>query len=129
MSPGRAVGVETGLIQIGVDFGGTKIEGLALAGDGSDLARRRIPTPRAYEPAIAAVVSLVEALEQAAGERGTVGIGAPGSISPRSGLMRNANSTWLNGRRFREDLETALGRPVRLANDANCCLLYTSRCV
>ncbi len=111
------------MIQIGVDFGGTKIEALALAPDGAPLARRRIATPRAYEPAIAAVVSLVDALETEIGERGSVGIGAPGSISPRTGLMRNANSTWLNGRPFAEDLATALGRRVALANDANCLAL------
>jgi fructokinase len=111
------------MIRIGVDFGGTKIEAAALRADGGYLARRRIANPRDYEAAIATVVSLVGEVEREAGESGTVGVGAPGSVSPATGRMRNANSTWLNGRTFREDLEAALGRPVRLANDANCLAL------
>jgi len=111
------------LIKVGVDFGGTKIEAAALGDDGAFLVRRRIANPRTYEAAIAATVDLIGEVEREAGGQGSVGIGAPGSVSPTTGLIRNANSTWLNGQRFREDLETALGRPVRLENDANCLAL------
>jgi fructokinase len=111
------------MIEIGVDFGGTKIEAAALAADGRFLSRRRTPNPGDYDAAIRVVRDLVAEVESEAGERGTLGVGGPGSISPRSGVMRNANTVWLNGRRFREDLETALQRPVRLANDANCLAL------
>jgi fructokinase len=112
-----------GLIQVGVDFGGTKIEAAALSPDGRFLARVRAPNPGSYDAAIATVRDLIGQAEQQAGGRGTIGVGAPGSVSPRTGVMRNANSTWLNGRRFREDLEAGLGRSVRLANDANCLAL------
>jgi fructokinase len=111
------------VIRIGVDFGGTKIEAAALGPDGGYLARRRIANPGAYDTALAAVADLVAEMERAAGGAASVGIGAPGSVSPATGLMRNANSTWLNGRPFREDLEGALARPVRLTNDANCLAL------
>ena len=111
------------LIQIGVDFGGTKIEAAALDADGHFLSRVRAPNPGGYDAAIKSVCDLVAAAEAEAGGRGTVGVGAPGSISPRTGVMRNANSTYLNGRRFREDLATAMGREIRLANDANCLAL------
>jgi len=111
------------MIEIGVDFGGTKIEVAALAADGRFLARRRAPNPGQYDVAIQRVCELVSQAEEEAGSQGTIGVGAPGSVSPRSGVMRNANTVWLNGRRFREDLEQALGRPVRLANDANCLAL------
>lgn len=110
-------------IQIGVDFGGTKIEAAALGADGNFLARVRAPNPGNYDAAIREVQSLVAAVESQAGARGTIGVGTPGSISPRTGVMRNANSTYLNGRRFREDLANALGRDIRLANDANCLAL------
>lgn len=113
----------TTLIQIGVDFGGTKIEAAALGPDGAFLARRREPNPGDYDAAVAVVRDLVWRVEQEAGARGSVGVGAPGSVSPRTGVVRNANSTWLNGRTFREDLEAALSRPVWLANDANCLAL------
>ncbi|MGH7024147.1 MAG: ROK family protein [Caulobacteraceae bacterium] len=112
-----------GGIRIGVDFGGSKIEAAALGADGACVARRRVANPKSYEAAIAAVVGLVAEIEGEAGGAGSVGVGAPGSVSPVSGAMRNANSTWLNGRTFREDLEGALGRPIRLANDANCLAL------
>jgi fructokinase len=111
------------MIQVGVDFGGTKIEAAALDGEGQFLARRRAPNPGAYEAAIATVRDLVVEVEAIGGGQGTLGVGAPGSVSPRTGVVRNANSVWLNGRPFREDLEAALGRPVRLANDANCLAL------
>jgi len=111
------------VIQIGIDFGGTKVEAAALDASGAYLARVRAPNPGAYDAAIATVLDLVAQVEQQAGGRGTVGVGAPGSVSPTTGVMRNANSVYLNGRRFREDLSAALGRPVRLANDANCLAL------
>lgn len=112
------------MIRFGVDFGGTKIEAAALDADGRFLARVRAPNPGAYEPAIGVIRALLEQAELETGARcERLGIGMPGSISPRAGLIRNANSTWLNGRRFGEDLEAALERPVRLSNDANCLVL------
>ena len=111
------------MIEVGVDFGGTKIEAAALAPDGGFLSRLRAPNPGSYEHALEVVRDLVARVESEAGERGKVGVGAPGSVSPRTGLVRNANSTWLNGRTFREDLERVLERPVWLANDANCLAL------
>ena len=108
-------------MRIGIDLGGTKIESIALADDGAELFRRRVETPRgSYEGTVAAIASLVDAAERAAGVRATVGIGIPGTISPSTGLIKNANSTWLNGRSFDVDVSSALKRPVRLANDANC---------
>jgi fructokinase len=108
-------------VRIGIDLGGTKIEGLALAADGREIDRRRIAAPRGnYDDTIRAVVDLVAAIETAARGKGSIGAGIPGAISPATGLIKNANSTWLNGRPLAEDLSRALGRPVRLANDANC---------
>jgi fructokinase len=107
--------------RIGVDLGGTKIEAVVLDEGGSMRARRRVPTPRDdYAATLASIASLVEALEEEAGERGTVGIGMPGALSPASGLVKNANSVWLNGRPFDRDLSQLMGRPLRFANDANC---------
>ena len=111
------------MIRIGVDFGGTKIEAAALDPDGRFLARVRVPNPGNYDQALATVRDLIDRVEAEIGGTGTVGVGLPGSISPRTGLMRNANSTYLNGRAFREDLAVALGREVRVANDANCLAL------
>lgn len=112
------------MIRIGVDFGGTKIEAAALAASGQILARVRAPNPGAYEPALEVVRDLVAQAEAEAGARAAaVGMGIPGSVSPRTGLVRNANSVWLNGRPVAEDMARALGRPVRLANDANCLAL------
>ena len=108
------------MIRIGVDFGGTKIEAAALDAEGRFLAHVRAPNPRAYEASLTVVASLVREVETQAGAGGSVGVGSPGSISRRSGTIRNANSIWLNGRRFKEDLERVLNRPIRLANDANC---------
>ena len=110
-------------VQIGVDFGGTKIEVAALDGHGKFLARVRAPNPGHYEEALQTVRELVAAAEQRAGARGSVGVGTPGSISPRTGTMRNANSVWLNGRDFHKDLSAVLEREIRLANDANCLAL------
>ena len=112
------------MIRIGVDFGGTKIEAAALDGEGRILARLRRSTPQAYDACVRAVAELVAEVEQVAGGgAASVGVGGPGSVSATSGLMRNANSTQLNGRRFPADLEAALGRAVRYANDANCLAL------
>ena len=111
------------MIQIGIDFGGTKIEAAALDTAGQFITRLRTPNPGNYDAAIRDVCDLIARVEQAAGGTGTIGVGMPGSISPRDGLMRNANAVFLNGRPFREDLEAALGRPVRMANDANCMAL------
>jgi fructokinase len=108
-------------VRIGIDLGGTKIEGLALGSDGRELDRRRVPAPRGnYDDTVRAVADLVTAIEAAVQVRGTVGVGIPGAISPATGLIKNANSTWLNGRRLSGDLSTTLSREVRLANDANC---------
>ena len=113
-------------LRIGVDLGGTKIEGLALGVDGVVLARRRIAAPREdYAATLGAINGVVTALVADVGPyvvsvTATVGIGMPGSISPASGLVQNANSHWLNGRTFDKDLREALGFPVRFANDANC---------
>ena len=110
-------------MRIGVDLGGTKIEVAALGADGQYLARRRAPTPASYDAAINAIRALIDDIETSTGAVGSVGVGAPGSISPSTGLVRNANTLWLNGKAPRLDLETALSRPVRLANDANCMAL------
>ena len=108
-------------MRIGIDLGGTKIEAIALGTDGGELTRRRIDAPRGnYDRTVKAVVDLVEALELGTGHRGSVGVGIPGTISPATGQIKNANSTWLNGEPLDRDLSRALNRPVRLANDANC---------
>lgn len=109
-------------LRIGIDLGGTKTEAIALDRvSGAELARRRVPTQRgSYEGTLRTIRDLVEAIESEQGGTGTVGVGMPGAISPRSGLVKNANSTWLNGKPFDRDLSEALGRPVRLANDADC---------
>jgi fructokinase len=108
-------------MRIGIDLGGTKIEGIALAADGSVRERRRVATPREdYDATLAALAGMIGELESTCGERGNVGIGHPGATSSATGLIKNANSTWLNGRPLARDLETLLRRPVRLANDANC---------
>jgi fructokinase len=107
--------------RVGIDLGGTKIEGIALAAAGAPLARRRIATPRGdYAGTVEAVAGLVEALEHEVGRHGTVGVGIPGTISKASGRVKNANSTWLNGEALDRDLAARLKRPVRVANDADC---------
>jgi fructokinase len=110
-------------MRIGIDLGGTKIEVVALGPAGDIRLRRRRPTPPDYAGVIAAIAQLVAETEAALGARGTVGVGIPGSLSPETGLVRGANSTWLNGGRLDADLAAALGRPVRLSNDANCLAL------
>jgi predicted NBD/HSP70 family sugar kinase len=110
-------------MRIGVDLGGTKIEAVALADDGTVAARRRVATPRDdYDGTVGAIVDLVAAVatDAAAPPSAPVGVGMPGVIAPDTGLVKNANSTWLNGRTLDRDLAAALGRPLRLANDANC---------
>jgi fructokinase len=111
----------TASMRIGIDLGGTKIEGIAIAGDGSERARRRIASPRGdYANTLAAVSGLVRDIDRESGVRGTVGIGIPGTMSPATGLIKNSNSTWLNGRPLVDDLARLLERPIRFANDANC---------
>jgi len=107
-------------MRIGLDYGGTKIEAAAFGPGGAPLARLRTPTPREYGASLQVIRELVSQIERETGARGSVGVALPGSVSPRSGLVRNANSTWLNGRPFESDLAKALERPVRVANDANC---------
>ncbi len=108
-------------LRIGVDLGGTKIEVIALAADGSTRLRRRIATPRGdYAATLAAVAGIVAGVEHELGQCGTVGVGIPGAESLVSGLIKNANSTCLNGKPLHADLQTLLQREVRLANDANC---------
>ena len=107
-------------MRIGIDLGGTKIEGLALDDSGRELARYRIPTPQHdYAATLAAIASVVRTLETQTSQTGTVGAGIPGSIRA-NGLVKNANSTWLNGKPLQEDLGQLLSREVRIANDANC---------
>lgn len=108
-------------MRIGIDLGGTKIEGIVLDADGREHRRQRIATPRDdYAGTIAAVAALVQALERDCGARLSVGVGIPGTLSGATGRVKNANATWLNGHPLDVDLERALDRPVRLANDANC---------
>jgi len=108
-------------VRLGVDLGGTKIAGVAFGPEDAIVAEHRMAAPRhGYAATLGGIGDMVARLEQGAGARGTVGIGMPGSISPVTGLAQNANSTWLNGRPFARDVEAHLGRPVRLANDANC---------
>ncbi len=108
-------------MRIGIDLGGTKTEALALDDHGNELVRHRVPTPQHdYDATVAAIVSLVRRIEQETAATATVGAGIPGTIRASTGLVKNANSTWLNGRPLRQDLSAALGREVRLANDANC---------
>ena len=118
-------------MRIGIDLGGTKIEGVVLDDDGNESGRLRVPTPRDdYQATISAIADLVTRLEQMARAAlgaasakvgpATVGLGIPGVVSPATGLVKNSNSTWMIGHPLDRDLESALGRPVRIANDANC---------
>ena len=108
-------------MRIGIDVGGTKIEALAIDNAGVELVRYRVDTPRDdYRGTVVAIVGLVERIERETGPRGTVGAGIPGTISERTGLVKNANSTWLNGRPLQKDLAAELKREVAMANDANC---------
>jgi fructokinase len=108
-------------IRIGVDLGGTKIEVIALGSAGEVLARWRCDSPRGdYQATLHAVRDCVAHVESHTGARGSVGIGTPGALSRVTGLLKNSNSTWLNGKPIVADLERVLGRPVRIANDADC---------
>ena len=111
-------------LRIGIDLGGTKIEAAVLDGEGRFVDRRRVPNPRDYGAMLEAIAGLVDAAEAATDHSfDRLGIGIPGSPSPATGLIRNANSTWMNGHALGRDLEHRLGRPVRMANDANCMAL------
>lgn len=107
-------------VHVGIDWGGTKIEAIAMTSEGSEIVRLRADTPRHdYEGCIGMVAGLVAAIEAQAGS-GTVGIGIPGSLEPRSRLAKGASSTWLIGRPVEADLRAALGRDIRVENDADC---------
>jgi len=117
-------GCHLGPVRIGIDVGGTKIEGLLLADDGREVARLRVSTPTEYRALLTAVAELVDGLAgRAAGGAITVGVGTPGFLQPGRGLIRNANLLCLNDRPLDKDLALALGRPVRVANDAKCFVL------
>ena len=108
-------------MRIGVDLGGTKTEAIALDGSGGELKRVRVPTPKGdYPGTVNTIVALVRELESALGQTGTVGVGIPGTIVSTTGLVKNANSIWLNGQPLERELSGALDREVRCANDANC---------
>jgi len=107
--------------RIGIDLGGTKIEIQTLSKDGNVLFKKRISTPAPdYMATIKVIAGLVSAAENAIAGTASIGIGTPGSISPKTGLLRNSNSVWMNGKALAEDIKTAFAREVRLANDANC---------
>ena len=115
-------------LRIGIDLGGTKTEVIALGARGDVLDRRREPTPsKDYPAAVALITRMVKRSETQVGERASIGIGTPGSLSPATGLLRNSNSTAFNGRPLKQDLERALGREIRVANDANCFALSEAR--
>lgn len=108
-------------LRLGIDLGGTKIAAIILSHEGDVVAKRRISAPRgSYLETLSAIDGLVTTLDSEAGHKPMIGIGIPGSISPVTGRVQNANSTWLNGRPLKQDMEEQLQRPVRMANDANC---------
>jgi fructokinase len=107
-------------MRLGVDLGGTKTEIIALDDQGREMLRRRVPTARSYEGTLATITQLVEQAEAELNAKGSVGLAIPGTISRLTGLAKNANSIWLNGKPFARDLESTLKRRLRLANDANC---------
>ncbi|QGU88715.1 fructokinase [Erwinia sorbitola] len=108
-------------MRIGIDLGGTKTEVIALSDQGEELFRYRVPTPRNdYEKTLETIVGLVRRAEEVTGQQGSVGLGIPGTLSPYTRRVKNANSTWLNGQPLDKDLQQRLGREVRIANDANC---------
>ena len=114
--------------RIGIDLGGTKIEGVALSPEGVILDRHRVPTPRDdYPGTLTAIAGLVARLERRTGPGASVGVGIPGALSPATGLVKNANSVWLIGSRLSDDLQALLDRPVRFENDANCFALSEAR--
>ncbi len=107
-------------MRIGIDLGGTKIEGIALSQTGEELARLRVPTPRSYDATLGAIEHVVRSLEATTQERGSVGVGIPGAVSLATGRVKNANSVWLIGEPLLRDLHDRLARPVRVMNDADC---------
>jgi fructokinase len=108
-------------MRIGIDLGGTKIEAIALGDGGVELFRHRVPTPSGdYDATLRAIAELVASVEASVGQQGSIGIGTPGAVSPRTGLMKNSNSVVLNGRPLDRDLQAKLGRAIRIENDANC---------
>lgn len=108
-------------MRIGIDLGGTKIEGIALDNSGEELFRKRISSPQDnYQDTLDAIIRLIKDIENETHKMGTVGIGIPGSLSPQTGLIKNANSTWLIGQPLKSDLEGMLKRDIRIENDANC---------
>lgn len=114
-------------MRLGVDLGGTKIEIVALDRDGSELVRRRVPTPAGdYQATLETIGDLVRDAEREIGAQGTVGVGSPGAIDPSTGLLKNSNSIVLNGKPLAQDVEARLGREIRLGNDANCLALSES---
>jgi len=109
------------MMRLGIDLGGTKIAVAVLDEGGETALARRIDTPRGqYEATLDSIADLIAAAERELGERCSIGVGTPGAVSPTSGLLRNCNSTWLNFKPFKADLEQRLGREIRVANDANC---------
>jgi len=108
-------------VRIGIDLGGTKTEVIALSDHGEELFRYRVPTPRDdYDKTVENIIGLVKRAEQETGQQGSVGLGIPGTLSPFTRRVKNANSTWLNGQPLDKDLQQRLGREVHIANDANC---------
>jgi len=108
-------------MRIGIDLGGTKTELIAIDNTGNELSRERIPTPaQSYDKILHSIKDIIEITEEKLSLTGTIGIGMPGAISPATGLIKNSNTVCLNGKRFSEDLEKIIKRPVRIANDANC---------
>ena len=108
-------------MRIGIDLGGTKIEAIALDDDGTILARRRVATPEGdYDATLEAIAGLLELVQDETGQRGSIGVATPGALAPGTGLIKNSNSHWLIDMPLAEDLQRRLGRPVRLANDADC---------
>ncbi|MBD8164373.1 fructokinase [Erwinia persicina] len=108
-------------MRIGIDLGGTKTEVIALSDQGEELFRYRVPTPRDdYKKTLENIIGLVQRAEQETGQQGSIGIGIPGTLSPFTQRVKNANSTWLNSQPLDKDLQQRLGREVRIANDANC---------
>ncbi|WP_283132662.1 fructokinase [Enterovibrio norvegicus] len=109
------------LVKIGIDLGGTKIEAVVLTDQGEQVFQQRVPTPQHdYQATLLAIKGLVDDAEKAVGETCTVGMGIPGTLSPVTGMVKNANSVWLNGQPLDQDLKALMGREVRIANDANC---------
>ena len=106
--------------KIGIDYGGTKIEGILMDQTGKEVLRKRSTYDKNYQSGLATVKSLVDEFDQYSGTKNTVGIGIPGSSSNETGLIKNANSTWLNNKSFKKDLENTLDREIRIMNDANC---------